>query len=283
MQLIRTMLRSTAGCSLAALAIFANADFKIVSHVTMKMDVGPMTNRDQTTTTYFKKGMMRVETSDGSIFLFNSKTKKSYMLRPTTKQYSEFSVDNMGGPVSSMMSDLKMKITGHMIPTNRKSVILGKRANLYKADMTMDMELPGNMMGGTNKGSMGTMHADMQMNQWTTSTMRDKISAKETMAALGQMLQGLAAMGADTKQLVKEFSKMKGVPLNSDIVMKMKMTPSKTATTPPAGTPMAFTMNITSRVQSISEAPVSADIFNIPPGYTKTKNVIPGRRMGAGR
>ena len=291
---IRTILRSVTVCSLAAVAIIANADFKVVSHVTVKMDLGSMRKKmdanpprkqEQTTTTYFKKGMMRVETSDGSIFIFNAKAKKSYMLRPATKQYSEFSMDNIAGPVSGMMSKLHMKISGHMMPTNEKSIILGKKAKLYKADMAMDMDLPANMMGGTNKGSMGTMHVGMQMNQWTTSAMKDKISAKETMAAMGQLLQGLAAMGADTKQLVREFSKMKGVPLNSDIVMKMKMTPSKTAPTPPAGTPMGFTMNITSRVQSISEAPVSADIFNIPADYKKTDNVIPhgGMRVGAGR
>ncbi len=281
MHSIRTILRSVTVCSLAAVAIIASADFKIVSHVTMKMDVGPMGSQEQTTTTYFKKGLMRVETSDGSIFIFNSKTKKSYMLRPKTKQYSEFNMDNITGPVSEKMSKLNMKISGHLNPTKQKSTILGKPVNLYKADMTLDMDLPS--MGGDNKASMGKMHADMKMDQWTTTAMKDKITAKQTMAAMGQMLQGLAAMGADTKKLIKEFSKLKGVPLNSDIVMKMKMTPSKAAGTPHAGGPMDFTMNITSRVQSISEAPVSADLFNIPADYKKADNVIPHRTMGAAR
>jgi len=267
----RSVLRSAAICSVGTLALFAHADFKIVSHVTMKMDMGPMNNQQQTTTTYFKNGMMRVETSDGAVFLFNSKTKKSYMLRTATKQYSEFTMYNLAGPMGGASNKFKAKVSAHLNPTKQKSTILGKPANLYKADMTLDMDM-----------GMGAMHADMHMDQWTTTAMRDKVSAKETMAAMAEMLQGLAALGADTKQLVKEFSKMKGVPLNSDIVMKMKMKRATTATTPPGNPPSGFTMNINSRVQSISEAPVSADLFKIPAGYTKTDSVFPHRGMGSG-
>jgi hypothetical protein len=120
------------------------------------------------------------------------------------------------------------------------------------------------------------------MNEWTTTAMKDKMTTSEVVASMAQMLNGLSAMGADTHQMVKEFSKLKGIPLSCDITMVMHLKMAKGAPAMPASVPSTFDMSMNSVVQSISESAVDASMFKIPAGYTKSKRAgMPG--MGAGK
>jgi hypothetical protein len=214
---------------------------------------------------------MREDDSDGSITITDPKTKKTYVLHSKTKEYSE-------RPKNTGVDKMKVTTSAHVKATSQKKVIAGKASNLYLIDMIIDMQMPGMTETGP---SMGTVHVAIKMNQWMTTATKDKLKASDTMDAMGEMISGLGSMGADENALRKEFSKLRGLPLDMDVTIKGDMKWSKDA---PQGMtaqlPKGFNMKVVSTVQSISEAPLSMDLFKIPAGYKKTNVVRPGRGMG---
>jgi len=263
---------------MAACTLLAHADAKVVSKMTMTMAMAGQTPQNQTMTTYYKGAMMRAESSEGQTFIMDGKAKKTYLLDAATQTYSEVSLDSMAGPAKDMMKKMKVKMSAHLKPTKQHMKIAGKKADKYIVDMIMSMNMPG--MGG--QASPGTMDMTMHMEQWTTMGLKTPYTPSQTMGAMSQMLKGLSMLG-DTHQLVKEMSKMRGLPLNNTMTMVMTMKPGKGAPTHPAGSPMTFNMNMKTVVQSITEGPLSDTLFKIPAGYKKsTKPMMPGRRRMGG-
>ncbi len=265
-------LRISAFALLAALTVTAQADFKIVSHQHTKSDMEGQKDQDETVTSYFKKGFVREDSTDGTIRITDPKARKTYVLHPKTKEYSELGMD-------STMGKMKVTTSVHVKPTNKKKVIVGKTSGLYLVDMIIDMQMPGISAGSP---SLGSVHVIVNMNQWMTTAMKDKLTPSDTMEAMGQMLSGLGSMGVDTAKLKKEFAKVKGVPLDMDVTIKGEMKWSKDAPNMGDAAPKGFNMTVTSQVKSVSEAPLSADLFKIPAGYKKRTPGMRGRGMNSG-
>ena len=266
-------------CGAAMAAALANADAKVVSKFTMSGIMGGQP-KEKRMTAYYKNGMMRTEGSDGQVMIMNSKKHQSFMIDPATRTYSEFNVESLSGAPTGMMGSMKMKLNAHFKNTKDKKKIVGRPAKKYIGDIGATALIPAM---GQMKTSPGSMDIKMHMEQWTTTVVKVDLSPSEMMGAFGQILKGLVA-GSDTKQFMKEASKIKGLPLDVDMTMTMTMHPAKGTPPPPSGTPMSFTINMNSRVQSIDEKPLPASLFQVPPGYKKTeKPAGVTRGMGRGR
>jgi len=235
------------------------------------------TPKNQTMTTYFKNGKMRVE-SMGSIILMDPKSKKNIILNPTDKTYSELGMDMMTPEQKKAMKNMKMTMSAHLKPTTQTKMIAGKKAQKYIITMVMHMQLPGQT---PTAPSMGAMDMNMDMEQWTTTALKDHYSPQMMMQNAGQMLKQLSMMG-DTSSMMKEFAKMKGFPLDNNMTMKMTMKPAKGS--PQAGqAPMSFDMTMQTNVDSISEAPLNGSLFVIPAGYKKSSKTVNMGNLGRGR
>jgi hypothetical protein len=178
--------------------------------------------------------------------------------------------------MSPEMGKMKVSTTTHVKATSQKKVIAGKSSTLYLIDITIDMQMPG--MTQTSP-SMGTVHVAVKMNQWMTTAMKQKVTPADTMNAMGEMISGLGSMGADQTAMKKEFAKLRGVPLDMDVTIKGEMKWAKDAPQMP-DMPKGFNMNVVSKVQSISEAPLSMNLFKIPAGYKKRTPGMRSRGMG---
>jgi hypothetical protein len=254
-------------CCFLACSLFASADVKTTSKMTISTPFGGQAPQAQTITTYYRKGVMRVESSEGNVFIMDSKTKKSMSLDKKNKTYSEFNLDSaMPADAAGMMKGMKGKMSGRLKPTSTKKSIAGKSSQQYLLTMVVDVTMP---PMGEGQPSMGTMHGDVKGSFWTTTALRDKVDGSQMMGAYTEMFKGLSAFG-DTRQVMNEFRKFKGFPLNSEMTMVMTMKPPKGSPAPPSGTPMTFTIAMKNQVQSISEAPLDANLFKIPKDYKKT-------------
>lgn len=250
--------RGAALCAVTLTAVAAQADVKIVSKMKVNAFGG---NQDAVVTTYYKGSKVRTE-SPGTLQIYDATTKQAIVINQAEKTYSIITLGQQGG---KMPNGMKIKTTGSTKATNLTRTIAGKPARKYSFDGTITM---------ASDKQEGSAKIILHMDQWTTTAIKGAMTPSQMMGTMGQMLQGMGALGAGLKNLTSEMSKIKGMPL--DLAMDMSMA----ASGPNSPQGMNFKITMSSAVQSISEAPLSASLFQIPKGY---KKVNPPTRRGMPR
>src|SRR5437588_12788353 len=138
-------LRTLAVFSCLALMLLARADVKTTSRMTLTSTFGGQEPKVVSMTSYYKAGKMRVDGSDGNSFIMDSVSKKTISINVKEKTYTEMTMDSITGASSAqrdIVKKIKMKMSGHMKPTNEEMTIAGKPAKKYSLDMVMDALIP---------------------------------------------------------------------------------------------------------------------------------------------
>ena len=277
-QPIRFALRTIATAGAVAICLLAQADVKTTSRISISFSMAPAKPIEMDMTSYYKNGIMRIDQADGNSYIMDSKKKTTYVVNRKDKTYSEMSMDALANGGGDMMKSMHLVMTGHLSPTNQRTTLAGKSARKYNIDLKISANIPSQ----NGQPSMGTMDGTMTGGFWTTTALHEHYSSEEMMGAYTQFFQGLSMFGGNNKKVLDEFTKIKGFPLSIDMTMKMNIKLNK-GTPVPTGMPNGITMTMKNDVKTIQETTLDASLFQIPAGYTKTKNAqIPPSTGGGG-
>lgn len=234
---------------LASLSAGSWADVTVVARV--KASMFGQTEGPAAVTTYYKGALSRGEGKDG-ITLINRNTNQAISLDPKAKTYFVTKL----GSAASISKDAKVVATGHTRLTDETRQIAGRPARKYVFDGTVDLQ-------SQTGGGKIVFHVE----QWTTTSVKLATSPFQMAGAVGKILQAIDPTSGAIRQLTAELGKMKGFPLSSSITMDMSSGPAS-----PEG--MKMTFSVQTDVVTLKEGPLSASLFQVPPGYKKVESPV---------
>lgn len=245
---------------LGLLGSLALADVTVVSTMT---STGMTAQPTRVVKAMYKGDAVRMESEDG-VWIMDTATGKTFMLKPKDKTYTEFTMAGALPGSESIFKNLKVKTTAKVTPTNEHRTIAGKPADKYVGNV--QMTLTSDQMPGV------TQKMAMKMETWTTSAVPMTITADKMAKVFGQMFAGLGQFG-DMSTLLGEFSKIKGLPLSSNTSMTMSFAEPGANGKKPVSHSM--TMGYVIETQSVTEGDLDPALFQVPAGYTlSTKPLV---------
>jgi hypothetical protein len=260
--ILRRSRLSLIGLATLVAVLPAHADLKLVSK--MHVDIGGTTRPDQEFTTYYKGNLIRSESGD-TVTLSQVQTGLTAVLRPSTKTYRQFNV-NQSAPGNPAMRAMKVEGQATVTPTAEHKVIAGKNATKFVADVDVTMT--------SSSNQAFSQHTTMHIVRWTTTEVSTGISPDllARFSPESMTFQGLSGMD----EVNKELAKITGVPLSSEVTIKSEFSgPSGVGGIPPPSIE-----EIDTDVQSIDDSALDDSLFQVPPDYKKT--VSPGHLPGPG-
>lgn len=236
------------GVVLAAFcAIFATApaDVKITANVTVTgVGSGPKT---ETVTTCYKGNLIRTERSS-TVSIYDIEKQTVVTFRKSDKTYRVLDLKKQLSSLPSTLAKLHVESSASVQPTNASSTIAGLPAKKYEAQATIKMM-------SENGAGMTLPTTNLVIEQWMTESVKN-VSGTDAYLPMEQFFGPLKIYGG-MEPIMKEFSKMKGLPLSSRITI--------TAT---GGRGQATPIVTTTNVTAVSQAPLNENLFQVPKGYT---------------
>lgn len=258
---LRTRFFSAAALGLLAVRLAA-ADATVVSKSTVTgiprrpgaAAAGP-SERELTTTSYYKNGMVRTEMGDATTITTRERV---FLIDNAKKTFQAVSLKTLEEQANPMLSMLKVKSDIQVKPGGKTQTILGKPAKNYVLTMTMKFELPPALAGGAGAGGATTAKMPgltMRMELWVTEAIQ-----------VGKAVNPVGGAGAFMKPLLDKMQSIKGLPLRSSMTQSVE------------GMPMAGAGKMTARTEviSIDEKPLPDTLFAPPKGYKQQPYSPPG-------
>ena len=249
---LRQGLRLGAICAMALAVVAAHADYKVVSKTTISTPRGPQV---VTVITFFKGSKVRIDTRGQSGELSeisDSRTHKTIFINHTNKRY--MLVDNSATmkQVAASIRNQHMKITAHIKASGKHKMIAGHNAAEYVGTLNVNGDFP-ERPGMVAKGVV-------QIDEWTMPGKGISVSQDQMFGSVGNLLHSLAGVGG-MSQVTKELSKIKGIPLNVNVVATV------TLSTASGGSPQTEKHTFSTEAQFVNELPLPNSAFAVPKDY----------------
>jgi hypothetical protein len=257
------------------IAAAAQADLTVVNQVTISglpasvSAQAPQLSAPIATTTYYKGDKVRTE-SAGTVTIMTGADARVVTLDPATKTYSS-ATDALGAMANNpILSMIKFAATGNVRKTDEKKSILGKDASRYNIYMSLKMSMNG------GDPSMASMFPTIIMSgdEWATEAVTLPPGAATAAAnIMGKFMSGPTMGGL--KEFTKQMSAIKGLPLLGTLTMTFSF--PKDSPLQAMSDQIPKKLVVQTVAQSISEAPLTDDLFAIPADYKLAAPVaLPG-------
>jgi hypothetical protein len=195
--------------------------------------------------------MIRTEI-DGRINIYDTKSQTITTLNPADRTYQVLDLKQAVTSMPTMLAKIKLEATASVEPLPDRTTIAGKPAKKYKGSATI-------RMGAEGMASGAYPTTKIELEQWVTESVSEG-TLQATLAPLKQFTGPLEPYGG-MESVIKEFSKMKGLPLSSRVTVTMSTSGNGRAPQGPITT--------TTEVQVVDESPLSDSLFQIPDGYQR--------------
>jgi hypothetical protein len=243
-----------------ALVASALADVKITAEVTVTgIGDGPKT---ETVTTCYKGKLIRTE-RESTVSIYDTVKQTVTTFRKSDKTYRVLDLKKQLGKLPSVMAKLSVSTTAAVQATDATATIAGMPCKKYTGQAVLKMS-------SAAQPSAALPTTNILIEQWMTENIKS-VSGTDSYMPLEQFIGPLKIYGG-MEPIIREFSKMKGMPLSSKVTMSV--TGSQDAR-PPIVT--------TTKVTAVSEAPLEDSLFQVPKGYSlaqlREANKIPKRQQ----
>lgn len=223
---------------------------KFISQVTVTG--GPRLTPPQRVVTLVKNTVIRTDT-ERITTLYDVKNQTITTLNRSDKTYRIISLNNALGRTSGVLSKVKFATTATINPQDETRVIAGKPARKYSGKITMQLLTPG-MSAET------APQTTMELEQWTTEAVTLPAGTQAMLSPVMRLAGPLQKMEG-MQPVVEALSRIKGAPLSS----KVTVIPAAKGSEP---RDPIVTIN---EVLSVTSAPLSASLFQIPRDYKKVE------------
>jgi hypothetical protein len=232
----------------------ARADVKVVSRVAVTG--GTKAAPPEMVTTSYKGKVVRTETSR-MITLFNTETQSVTALNKADNTYRVVSLKDNMAKVPGLMSRMRFSTKANMEPQDGTKMIAGKPARKYVGTASMKM-----IVDGMPKDA--APETTMEIEQWTTDAVVLPPDCRDMMSPVTRLTGSLPNMPG-MKPLVDALSQIKGTPLSSKVTVTVT---GQSGSSSMARGPIVTTTDVV----SITQLPLSADLFKVPAGYKKLES-----------
>jgi hypothetical protein len=191
--------------------------------------------------------------------------KQMMMLDPAQKTIRRVTAEQMKNPLPDIqLPKLDVKVE----PTGRTQQISGQTCSEFRMDMTMDM---GSMAGAQMPREMVDAMKDLRMvmkgSTWiatSTPAAAEFVKFQQAARAIGLEVPTSLAAGQNTPDpLTQTLANMEGLPCLSEMEATYEGSGPMIEMLKKMGT-----LKVASRLEEVSVAPIPADMFTVPAGYT---------------
>lgn len=249
----------------------ARADVKLVAKQTVSGGLLPQGASDSTVTTYYKGDKVRTEAGP-FVTIYDCAGDKFYTLDPAKKTYtlSSLKAAQQRGAEASRFANFKTNV--NLKPGGKTRTIAGKRTTNYIWDANISITPTKETLKNAPKADRNaSFRLTMSGETWATEGIKVSASCQRLNEAA---MMGGAGSVAGLRPLVQKLGSIKGVTLLSD--MTQNVIPSGVSGSD-GKQARPIKMEVSSRVTSISEAPLPASLFSVPAGYKKVSSLAPPR------
>ena len=247
----------------------AHADLKVVQEATTTglpeaaLAQAPQMASPTTITVYYKGSKSRTESS-GTVSLSDLATGKVTVLDAGAKTYYLTAPSDAlkGIQDNPMLAMLKFDTKVFVNPGSETQVLLGKSAHNFRYTAIMKMGMAG-AGGGGMEGMAGMLPTvTIKGEEWVTDAITLPVSSTPA-AQAGSMTKLFPPMlGKGLKEFADKMATIKGFPLRNTVTVTFAFPKNSPAA---AQAPAPITTTITAK--SISEEPLSDDLFVVPADY----------------
>lgn len=244
--------RSAAAMAVGVLIFSAGlcrADLSVVSQVTVNRGTGqPVT---KTVTTRFHGNVVRTET-DRLVSLFDGRAHTVTTIDTKNQTYQTKVLRDTGAAASGLLSKINFRAKAHVEPKAEVRTIAGRQARRYVGHATITLDA-----GGISAGP--AKQTQLEIEEWAAESLTPPASLDRSNPAL-RLVGSLETMRG-MEPLVRELHKVKGMPL----MCRISITPAASGGAKPS--PVVTE----TRIVSLAQASLSADLFRVPSGYRKVE------------
>jgi hypothetical protein len=248
-----------AGVSLSfAIALPAHADLKLTSKVVSS------SNGSGSSIVYYKGKKMRSET-DGSVVLFDGEKSTVTTLDLAAKTYSVVPLSALSNNPAIKSMDIQADV--RLVPGGQTKTVLGKETKNYKYTATIKMSLKREMIDRLAAAARSRGSAAPTLPKLPTIIVTgENWVSEQTNLPSGAVASSMSALGAvpGLSSLVDKFRAIKGVPLESNVVISV------------ASGQRARNQTMSTVATSLDEAELPDSLFRIPPGFVEVRSSMSG-------
>ncbi len=233
---------------LALSVAIAQADLKIVSQTTVNTKRGPKT---VSIITFMKGSKIRVDNLDVSQ-ITDSRTGQNIYINNSRQIYTTTTNAQIAKLTAESIKNEHMKVSAKIRPTGKTKMIAGKMATQYVGDVTLTGNYP--------KIPGSTATAVIHLDEWTIQSAGITVGQGDMLGQVGLIVRSVAGTSGMGK-VTAELSKAKGIPLNIDVNVDVKIT------TAGGGAPQTQHHSYVTEAQFVRDGALPDSLFSIPKGY----------------